>query len=57
MRVEFGINSMPTASPREVIGWAREVDAGARRFWLSVHVDDKVRFLRDWASRVLPAFR
>jgi 5,10-methylenetetrahydromethanopterin reductase len=33
------------------------VEAGASRFWLSVHVDDKLRFLRDWASQVLPAFR
>jgi 5,10-methylenetetrahydromethanopterin reductase len=33
------------------------VDAGARQFWMSVHFDDKERFLRDWASRVAPAFR
>lgn len=33
------------------------VEAGARQFWISVHFDDKVRFLRDWASRVMPAFR
>jgi alkanesulfonate monooxygenase SsuD/methylene tetrahydromethanopterin reductase-like flavin-dependent oxidoreductase (luciferase family) len=33
------------------------VDAGARQFWMSVHFDDKERFLRDWAARVAPAFR
>lgn len=35
----------------------RAVEAGARQFWMSVHVDDKVRFLRDWAATVMPAFR
>jgi len=33
------------------------VDAGARQFWMSVHFDDKERFLRDWATKVAPAFR
>jgi 5,10-methylenetetrahydromethanopterin reductase len=33
------------------------VDAGARQFWMSVHFDDKERFLRDWATSVAPAFR
>ncbi|MBI2203146.1 MAG: LLM class flavin-dependent oxidoreductase [Candidatus Rokubacteria bacterium] len=33
------------------------VDAGARQFWMSVHFDDKERFLRDWAEKVAPAFR
>jgi 5,10-methylenetetrahydromethanopterin reductase len=33
------------------------VDAGARQFWMSVHFDDKERFLRDWAAQVAPAFR
>ena len=33
------------------------VDAGARQFWMSVHFDDKERFLRDWAAKVAPAFR
>ena len=32
-------------------------EAGARQFWISVHFDDKMRFLRDWATRVMPAFR
>jgi 5,10-methylenetetrahydromethanopterin reductase len=31
--------------------------AGARQFWMSVHFDDKERFLRDWAAKVAPAFR
>jgi 5,10-methylenetetrahydromethanopterin reductase len=35
----------------------RAVEAGATQFWMSVHFDDKVRFMRDWASRVMPAFR
>ena len=35
----------------------RAVEAGARQFWMSVHFDDKVRFMRDWANRVTPAFR
>lgn len=35
----------------------RAVEAGARRFWMSVHFDDKLRFLRDWAAQVMPAFR
>ena len=33
------------------------VGAGARQFWMSVHFDDKERFLRDWAAKVAPAFR
>jgi 5,10-methylenetetrahydromethanopterin reductase len=33
------------------------VDAGAHQFWMSVHFDDKERFLRDWAAKVAPAFR
>ena len=35
----------------------RAVEAGARRFWISIHFDDKVRFMRDWATQVMPAFR
>jgi 5,10-methylenetetrahydromethanopterin reductase len=35
----------------------RAADAGARRFWMSVHFADKFRFLRDWAEKVMPAFR
>jgi alkanesulfonate monooxygenase SsuD/methylene tetrahydromethanopterin reductase-like flavin-dependent oxidoreductase (luciferase family) len=33
------------------------IDAGARQFWMSVHFEDKERFLRDWAEKVAPAFR
>jgi 5,10-methylenetetrahydromethanopterin reductase len=33
------------------------VEAGARQFWMSVHFDNKERFLRDWAEKVTPAFR
>lgn len=33
------------------------IDAGARQFWMSVHFDDKERFLRDWTNSVAPAFR
>jgi len=32
-------------------------EAGARQFWMSVHFDDKVGFMREWANRVTPAFR
>jgi len=35
----------------------RAVQAGARRFWISIHFDDKLRFIRDWAEQVMPAFR
>jgi 5,10-methylenetetrahydromethanopterin reductase len=35
----------------------RAVEAGARRFWISIHFDDKLRFMRDWATQVMPAFR
>ncbi len=34
----------------------RAVDAGARQFWISVHFEDKARFLRDWATTVMAAF-
>ncbi len=35
----------------------RAIDAGARQFWMSIHFDDKFRLLRDFAERVMPAFR
>jgi 5,10-methylenetetrahydromethanopterin reductase len=35
----------------------RAVDAGARRFWISIHFDDKLRFLQDWSTKIMPAFR
>jgi 5,10-methylenetetrahydromethanopterin reductase len=33
------------------------IDAGARQFWMSVHFDDKHRFMHDWSTHVMPAFR
>jgi 5,10-methylenetetrahydromethanopterin reductase len=33
------------------------VAAGARQFWMSIHFDDKARFMRDWAREIMPAFR
>jgi 5,10-methylenetetrahydromethanopterin reductase len=33
------------------------IDAGARQFWMSIHFDDKARFMRAWARDVMPAFR
>jgi 5,10-methylenetetrahydromethanopterin reductase len=33
------------------------IDAGARQFWMSIHFDDKARFMRDWARHVMPAFK
>jgi len=35
----------------------RTIEAGARQFWMSIHFDDKFRLLRDFAGRVMPAFR
>ena len=33
------------------------IDAGARQFWMSIHFDDKTRFMRDWSAQVMSAFR
>jgi 5,10-methylenetetrahydromethanopterin reductase len=33
------------------------IGAGARQFWMSIHFDDKARFMRDWARDIMPAFR
>jgi hypothetical protein len=33
------------------------IAAGARQFWMSIHFDDKFRLIRDFAERVIPAFR
>jgi alkanesulfonate monooxygenase SsuD/methylene tetrahydromethanopterin reductase-like flavin-dependent oxidoreductase (luciferase family) len=45
-------------TPAECIATIRRaVDAGARRFWISIHFEDKPRFLRDWAASIMPAFR
>ena len=32
-------------------------EAGARQLWISVHFDDKLRFIREWSEQVMPAFR
>ena len=32
-------------------------EAGARQFWISVHFEDKLRFIREWSQQVMPAFR
>ena len=45
-------------SPRDCIRQLeRAIEAGATGFWMSVHFDDKLRFMRDWGARVIPAFR
>jgi 5,10-methylenetetrahydromethanopterin reductase len=31
-------------------------EAGARQIWLSVHFDNKYRFLREWSEKIMPAF-
>ena len=35
----------------------RATQVGARRFWMSVHFDDKLRLVCDRAERVIPALR
>jgi 5,10-methylenetetrahydromethanopterin reductase len=35
----------------------RAIDAGARQFWMSVHFDDKIAFMREWSEKVMPAFK
>jgi 5,10-methylenetetrahydromethanopterin reductase len=32
------------------------IDAGARQFWMSVHLDNKIKFMKDWSSQVMTAF-
>jgi 5,10-methylenetetrahydromethanopterin reductase len=49
----FAIVGTPADCVRTI---ERAIDAGARQFWMSVHFDDKQRFMRDWAERVMPAF-
>lgn len=45
-------------TPADCIGkLERAIEAGARQFWMSVHFDDKIRFMRDWAKKIIPAFR
>jgi len=35
----------------------RAIEAGARQFWMSVHFDDKIGFMRRWSDEVMRAFR
>ena len=50
----FAIAGTPAECIRTI---ERAVEAGARRFWISIHFDDKLRFMRDWATKIMPAFR
>jgi 5,10-methylenetetrahydromethanopterin reductase len=45
-------------SPRDCIAkLERAIEAGARQFWMSVHFDDKIAFMRNWSAQVMPAFK
>jgi len=45
-------------TPRDCVAkLERAIEAGAHQFWMSIHFDDKIRFMRDWSSGVMPAFR
>jgi 5,10-methylenetetrahydromethanopterin reductase len=45
-------------TPADCIGkLERAIEAGARQFWMSVHFNDKIRFMHDWAEKIIPAFR
>ena len=45
-------------SPKDCIAKLEAaIGAGARQFWMSIHFDDKARFLLDWARDIMPAFR
>jgi 5,10-methylenetetrahydromethanopterin reductase len=33
------------------------VEAGARQFWMSVHFDDKIGFMRNWGDRIIARYR
>lgn len=44
--------------PKECIAKLENaIDAGARQFWMSVHLDDKIGFMKNWSSKVMSAFR
>jgi alkanesulfonate monooxygenase SsuD/methylene tetrahydromethanopterin reductase-like flavin-dependent oxidoreductase (luciferase family) len=32
-------------------------EAGATQIWIGLHFNDKTRFLRDWAAKIMPAFK
>jgi 5,10-methylenetetrahydromethanopterin reductase len=57
--VEYVADRFAVAGPAEdcIAKLGRAIDAGARQFWMSVHFDDKVRFMREWGEKVIPAFR
>ena len=45
-------------TPRDCIAKLEAaIAAGARQFWMSIHFDNKARFMRDWARDIMPAFR
>lgn len=45
-------------SPKQCIEkLERAIDAGARQFWMSVHLDDKIKFMKNWSSKVISAFK
>jgi hypothetical protein len=47
-----------TGPPKECIAKLEAaIEAGARQFWISIHFDNKQRFIREWAMKVIPAFR
>ena len=45
-------------SPKQCVDkLERAIDAGARQFWMSVHLDDKIKFMKSWSSKVMTAFK
>jgi 5,10-methylenetetrahydromethanopterin reductase len=50
----YAIVGTPTDCVRKI---DQAAEAGARQFWISVHFDDKLRFIREWSELVMPAFR
>ena len=32
-------------------------EAGATQIWIGLHFKDKIRFLRDWSAKIMPAFK
>ena len=50
----FAITGPPSECIRQI---ERAAEAGARQLWISVHFDDKARFMRDFSTQILPAFR
>lgn len=35
----------------------RAIEAGARQFWSGIHFEHKIRFMHEWSSQVMAAFR